>query len=67
MVNIPLKNNRGAYKAKKSNKLLKKPKSGTKNRFPLIPFLNLYFIKGSNNIQLNKPLYLCYNFKDFFN
>jgi hypothetical protein len=55
-VNLCLKGNRGIRKAKGHNKCFEKAIASVKCRYLFIAFLNLYIVKGVNNVKLSVKL-----------
>jgi hypothetical protein len=55
-VNSCLKGGRGIRKAKRHNKCFKKAIVSVKCRYLFIAFLNLYIVKGVNNVKLSVEL-----------
>jgi hypothetical protein len=55
-VNLCLKGSRGIKKVKGHNKCFKKAIASVKCRYLFIVFLNLYIVKGVNNIKLSIEL-----------
>ena len=55
-VNLCLKGNKGIKKAKGYNKCFKEAIVSVKYRYLFIAFLNLYIVKGVNNVKLSVKL-----------
>jgi hypothetical protein len=55
-VNLCLKGGRGIRKAKGYNKCFKKAIASVKYRYLFIAFLDLYIVKGVNNVKLSVKL-----------
>jgi hypothetical protein len=55
-VNLCLKGGRGIKKAKGHNKCFKKAIASVKYRYLFVAFLNLYVVKGINNVKLSVEL-----------
>jgi hypothetical protein len=55
-VNLCLKGGRGIKKAKGHNKCFKKAIASVKCRYLFVAFLNLYVVKGVNNVKLSVEL-----------
>jgi hypothetical protein len=55
-VNLCLKGGRGIRKAKGHNKCFKKAIASVKCRYLFVAFLNLYVVKGVNNVELSVKL-----------
>jgi hypothetical protein len=56
LVNLCLKGGRGIKKAKGYNKCFKKAIASVKCRYLFVAFLNLYIVKGVNNVKLSVEL-----------
>jgi hypothetical protein len=55
-VNLCLKSSRSIRKAKGHNKCFKKAIASVKCRYLFVAFLNLYIVKGVNNVKLSVEL-----------